>query len=216
MISLYLSQKSWLHDLHAGVKLLGLLLASVLIYPVSHLAILCSALILTLALYAGVGQQALKQLGQLKPLLWLFTFIFLMQIWTVGVYSAALMILRMLVLILLANLITLTTRMDDMMSAITPVFYPLTWFGINPKRIAFAITLVIRFVPVLMAIMQQLMEAWHSRGGGKSLWKLAVPLTIQAIRLSDHVAEALSARGGLPTQPTSHATTTENDTHDPR
>ncbi|WP_151670352.1 energy-coupling factor transporter transmembrane component T family protein [Nitrincola schmidtii] len=199
MISLYMAHPSWLHRLPAGYKLLGLMLLSILLYPVANLVLMALMFLLTLILYASVGKPAIRQLILLKPLAPLFLLIFLMQSWSVGWLSASLLVLRMLVLILLANLITLTTRMDDMMAAIAPMFAPLKLFNIDPKRIAFAVTLLIRFVPVLMAVIQHLMEAWRARGGKRQVWKLAIPLTIQSIRLSDHVAEALAARGGIST-----------------
>ncbi|MCD8512133.1 MAG: energy-coupling factor transporter transmembrane protein EcfT [Nitrincola sp.] len=201
MISLYISHPSWMHRVPAGLKLLSLMLISITLFPVTYLWGMVIALTLTLALYASVGKPALLQLRLLTPLAPLFLVIFLMQSWSVGWLEASILLLRMLILIMLANLITLTTRMDDMMSAITPLFVPLRIFQIDPKRIAFAVTLLIRFVPVLMAVIQHLMEAWRARGGKKQIWKLAIPLTIQSIRLSDHVAEALAARGGISASP---------------
>lgn len=197
MISLYLAQKSWLHRLPAGVKLLFLAVTSLLLYPVEQPAILLGVLTITLLAYASLGSAALHQLLALKALLPLFMLIFLLQWWSVGFAAAAVLVMRMLTLILLANLITLTTRMDDMMDAVMPMFAPLRLLGVDTRRIAFAVTLLIRFIPVLMAVVSHLLDAWKARGGGRKLWRLAIPLTIQSIRLSDNVAEALAARGGI-------------------
>ncbi|QEW07558.1 energy-coupling factor transporter transmembrane component T family protein [Nitrincola iocasae] len=203
MISLYLAQKSWLHRLPAGVKLLSLAVISLLLYPVEQPAILLGLLAVTLLAYVSLGSAALHQLLALKVLLPLFSLIFLLQWWSIGLAAAAVLVMRMLTLILLANLITLTTRMDDMMDAVMPLFSPLRLLGIDTRRIAFAVTLLIRFIPVLMAVVSHLLDAWKARGGGRKLWRLAIPLTIQSIRLSDNVAEALAARGGIsPTDPT--------------
>jgi len=203
MISLYLAQKSWLHRLPAGVKLLSLAVISLLLYPVEQPAILLGLLAVTLLAYVSLGSAALHQLLALKVLLPLFSLIFLLQWWSIGLAAAATLVMRMLTLILLANLITLTTRMDDMMDAVMPLFSPLRLLGIDTRRIAFAVTLLIRFIPVLMAVVSHLLDAWKARGGGRKLWRLAIPLTIQSIRLSDNVAEALAARGGIsPTDPT--------------
>ncbi|WP_417585529.1 energy-coupling factor transporter transmembrane component T family protein [Nitrincola sp.] len=197
MISLYLAQKSWLHRLPAGVKLLSLAAISLLLYPVEQPAILLGLLAVTLLAYVSLGSAALHQLLALKVLLPLFSLIFLLQWWSIGLTAAAVLVMRMLTLILLANLITLTTRMDDMMDAVMPLFSPLRLLGIDTRRIAFAVTLLIRFIPVLMAVVSHLLDAWKARGGGRKLWRLAIPLTIQSIRLSDNVAEALAARGGI-------------------
>lgn len=220
MISLYLAQRRWLHRIPAGIKLLALAAFSVVLFPVTELWLMGLALGLTLALYASIGREAVKQLRLLKPLLPLFLLIFLLQWWSIGWVDGLLLVLRMGTLILLANLVTLTTRMDDMMVALRPFFWPLQLIGVKPERIAFAVALLIRFVPVLMAVVHSLLDAWHARGGGKHVWKLAVPLTIQAIRMSDHVAEAIAARGGIsptrpsPTQPRKTSTVLTTSTGD--
>ncbi|WP_409525538.1 energy-coupling factor transporter transmembrane component T family protein [Nitrincola sp. MINF-07-Sa-05] len=197
MISLYLGQQSWLHRQPAGFKLLILAAISIALYPVINLWLLATMLLGTLLLYWSLGRQALRQLKLLRPLLPLFALMFLLQWWSVGWQEGLGLILRMSTLILLANLITMTTRMEAMMDAVMPLFAPLRWLGVDTRRIAFAVTLLIRFIPVLMAVLDSLLEAWRARGGGKQVWRLAIPMTIQAIRLSDTVSEALAARGGI-------------------
>ena len=203
MISLYLSRQSWLHRWPAGVKLGSLALISIALYFVGNPLFMALSLAGVLGIYATLGAQALRQLTLLRPLLFLFAAMFLVQWWTVGLSAGLVLVLRMATLVLLANLVTLTTRMDAMMTAVTPILRPLHWVGVDPKRIAFAVALLIRFIPVLMATLHNLREAWRARGGGRQVWRLAIPMTIQAIRLSDHVAEALAARGGI--SPTTHS-----------
>lgn len=197
MISLYLARQSWLHRWPAGAKLLCLAGISIGLYFVTWPWLMGLALAGTLGLYASLGKTALHQLKVLRPLLFLFAAMFAVQWWTVGLIDSLVLVLRMSTLVLLANLITLTTRMDAMMTAVTPALYPLRWVGVSPERIGFAVALLIRFVPVLMATLHDLRESWRARGGGKALWRLAIPMTIQAIRLSDRVADALAARGGI-------------------
>ncbi|MCH8550773.1 MAG: energy-coupling factor transporter transmembrane protein EcfT [Natronospirillum sp.] len=197
MISLYLAQTGWLHRWPAGLKLLVLALASIGLYFVSIAHWVLFALLGVLSLYASLGRPALRQLRLLRPLLLLFALMFLVQWWSVGLEAGLTLVLRMCTLILLANLVTLTTRMDAMMDAISPLLAPLRLIRVEPARIAFAVALVIRFVPVLLSQLHSLREAWNARGGGRQLWRLAIPMTLQAIRLSDHVAEGLAARGGI-------------------
>ncbi|MHA7880995.1 MAG: energy-coupling factor transporter transmembrane component T family protein [Saccharospirillum sp.] len=197
MISLYLPGHSGLHRLPAGVKLLGLALISVGLYPIQNPLGLVPAVVLVALAYHSLGTGGLARMWIIKPLLPLFLMIFAVQWWTQSFASALVLLQRMLVLILLANLITLTTRMDAMMDAVLPLLSPLRWIGFRTERIAFAVALLVRFVPVLMAVMLNLLEAWKARGGGRAVWQLAIPMMINAIRLSDHVAEALAARGGI-------------------
>lgn len=197
MISLYLGQQTWLHRVPAGAKLALLAVSSVALFPVQHWWAQSLALAVVLGLYTSVGRIALRQLVLLRPLLPLFALIFALQWWSFSWQEALTLVLRMSSLVLLANLITLTTRMDDMLAAIRPVLSPLQWVGLSPDRLAFAVGLLIRFVPVLLAVLEHLLAAWRARGGNRQVWKLAIPLTIQSIRLADHVAEALAARGGI-------------------
>lgn len=197
MISLYLSQSSWIHRLPAGLKLMLLVLSSIVLYPIEHPLWHSLFLLIVMGLYASLGREALASLRILRPLVMFFSLIFILQAWTVGWMSAMTLMLRMITLILLANLVSLTTTMSAMMDTIVPLLKPLEWLNIQPKRIAFAVTLMIRFVPLLMVLAEQLMSAWRSRQGGKKRWKLVIPMTLNAIKLADQIAEALAARGGL-------------------
>jgi len=197
MMSLYVHRSSWLHRLPAGVKLLVLMATSIGLYALDELWLLTVALVAVVVAYRILGAQGWSRLWVIKPLIPMFVLIFALQAWSDSISAAVLMVLRMLTLIWLANLVTLTTRMDAMMDAVMPVFAPLRRIGVAPHRIAFTVALFVRFVPVLMAVLGSLLEAWKSRGGGRAVWRLAIPMLINAIRLSDHVSEALAARGGV-------------------
>ncbi|PTY37200.1 hypothetical protein BGP77_08010 [Saccharospirillum sp. MSK14-1] len=202
MISLYMAGRSPLHRLPAGVKLAALMAISIALYPVDQPLWLLPVLLLTIAGYATLGPGGLQRLTLVKPVLPFLLLILVFQTWTQGWAAGLVMLQRILVMVLLANLVTLTTSMDAMMAAVMPLLRPLRWVGVAPHRIAFAVALLVRFVPVLMALTASLLEAWRARGGGRRQWRLAVPLLINAIRLSDHVAEALAARGGIPNDST--------------
>ena len=197
MISLFLGQRTWLHGVPAGLKLVVLAASSVVLFPIQHAGWQAVALSVVLALYMSAGPTALRQLRLMRPLIPLFALIFALQWWSFGWSVGLTLVLRMSTLVLLANLVTLTTRMDDMLAALRPVLLPLQWLGLSPDRLAFAVGLLVRFVPVLLAVLEQLLDTWRARGGNRQVWKLAIPLTIQSIRMADHVAEALAARGGI-------------------
>ncbi len=197
MISLYLARRTWLHALPAGAKLLALACLSVALYPVGEAVWLVPVVLAVIAAYASLGPGGLGRLGIVKPLVPMFVLIVGLQWWTQSLNAALVLLQRMLILIWLANLVTLTTRMESMMAAVMPLLRPLRWLKMDPARVAFAVALLVRFVPVLMAVMLNLLEAWKARGGGRQVWRLAIPMMINAIRMSDHVSEALAARGGV-------------------
>ncbi len=198
MMSLYLAQISWLHRLPAGLKLTCLAITTVMLYPVKDMWVITAAVAITLGIYASLGRSGLAQLKLLKPLLWMMLAIFALQYWTMGLTEAWILLGRMLVLILLANAISMTTRMDEMNAVFQFLLTPLRCLGVQTQRIAFALSLLIRFVPVLVSFMHALLAAWRARGGQRRYWQIIAPLVVQALRMSDQVAEAVAARGGIP------------------
>jgi biotin transport system permease protein len=117
--------------------------------------------------------------------------------WT-GEWAAGLLIgSKMLVAVAMANLVTMTTRLDDMIGVVERVASPLARFGVQPRVLAVAIALVIRFTPVLMDKAGQLGQAWRARSAKRVNWRIVLPISLMALDDADHVAEAIRARGGL-------------------
>jgi len=132
----------------------------------------------------------------LRPL-WMF--IAMVLVWhlaTDALVDGLNILAKLLAAVALANLVTMTTRLDDMIAAIQPLFVPFRPLGLNPKTLALSIALVIRFVPVLAQKGGQLAEAWRARSAKRPGWRLIVPLALIALDDAEHIAEALRARGG--------------------
>ncbi len=202
MLTLYATPETFFHRLPAGFKLSSLAVAGAGLYFVSSVTATLLMLAVALLCYRLAGRAVWRRLSDLRSLAILIAALLFLQGWLVGWTAAVIIVSRMATLILLANLVTLTTRLDDMTTAIMPVLRPLRVVGLPPERLSFAMALVIRFVPVLVALAARLQEAWQSRGGGRARWPLAVPLLVNALRMSDQVAEAVAARGGLSTEET--------------
>ena len=196
MISVYLPGTSWIHRMPVRLKLLVLAAVTMAILPVHDPLVLGAVLAGVLGLYATLRPEGLKQVLLLRPLASLLLIIFLLHgisgSWVEGLVAVQ----RLVSMVLLANLVSVTTRMDDMLEAVMPLFYPLKAFGVSPKKPALAVALVIRFVPVLLSVYSSLAEAYRARTGKRGSWRLIAPFALQALRLSENVAEALTARGG--------------------
>jgi biotin transport system permease protein len=195
MIAGYLARPTWLHPVPAGAKLIALFVLSFAVLPVDDWRLLAAALALTLALYGSLGSEALKRLTGFRPLLWLLAAIFLlhglMGDWQLGAGA----VLRLLVMILLADAVSMTTTLQDMMQALMPLLRLLRPFGVNPKKLSLAVSLAIRFVPVFSAQWQARAEAWRARTGRKPSLRLLGPFLADTFRMADNVAESLDARG---------------------
>ncbi|MCX2724685.1 energy-coupling factor transporter transmembrane component T family protein [Roseibium salinum] len=196
MISIYLKGNSWAHKLPAGLKLLTVAVGSLVLFRVTTPWIFLPCLVAVIAMYASLGREGLRQLKLLRGLT-VFLVVILGLHWFSGTMEeGAAVVLRLIVLFLAANFVSITTRMDDMLDAVLPLFKPLEWFGISPRKPALSVALVLRFAPHLMQVFSMLREAWQARTGSKTSWRLIAPFAVQSLRMSDNVAEALKARGG--------------------
>ncbi|WP_299479088.1 energy-coupling factor transporter transmembrane component T [uncultured Roseibium sp.] len=193
---MYLTGNSWLHRTPAGLKLLLVAVASLLLFQVTSPWVFLPCLTVVVGLYATLGREGLAQLKLLRGLTVFFGILLLLH-WVSGtLLEGFAVILRLIVLVLAANLVSVTTRMDDMLEAVMPLFKPLEWFGYSARKPALGVALVLRFAPHMMQIFSRLREAYQSRSGSRNSWRLLPPLAIQCLRMSDNVADALRARGG--------------------
>ncbi len=196
MFATYLPGNSLLHRLSAGWKIL---LVCVLIVAVSVLVRqpwqLLPALGLTVALYAlgRIGPRAAW--GQVKPVLPMLVAILVLQ-WIVADLDTAVRVTgSLLVAVAVAGLVALTTRVSDMLDAVTRAAGPLRHVGASPDRIALVLVLTIRAIPLLARQLRQVTEARKARGLGMSIRALVVPTVLGALTTADQLGDALAARG---------------------
>lgn len=195
MLSLYLNQRTWAHRLPAGAKLLTLCAVSLVLLPVDDARVLVATMTGALAIYPVLGREAVRQLSLIKPLIPILAILMGLHIWLDDWQTGVAAVARLLTMILLANAVTMTTTMSDMMDALEPVLRPLQWTGVDTGKIALAVALVIRFIPVLFAEWRERETAWRARGGGRGTWRLIPGFCLATLRLATSVGDALDARG---------------------
>jgi len=98
-------------------------------------------------------------------------------------------------LVLLAGLVTLTTRTDALVDALVGLLRPFRRFGVDPERIGLLIALGIRCVPVVVGLAEEVRDAQRARGLTASPRAFAVPLVVRSLRHADALGGALLARG---------------------
>ena len=186
---------SLLHRAGAGVKLFGLLVLSTALVvwrlPVMVLVCLCVVVVLY-----GVGGFGIRTFAaQVWPLRWFVLFLLPFQWWTAG-WQAAVGIVGTLVLAVLgAGLVSLTTRVTDLLDVVTRLLQPARAVGVDPDRVALLLTLTIRAVPVIAGTLQEARDARRARGLERSTRALVTPVVVRTIRHADRVGDALAARG---------------------
>lgn len=134
---------------------------------------------------------AARQVGIALPFLAL---IVVVQGFVGGWMSAMVVGLRILTLLALAGLVTLTTRADALIAVVESVLSPLRPLGVRPERVGMVVLMTIRFVPVLREHADGVRAAQRARGVERSFVFLT-PLLVKTLRTADGLAQALDARG---------------------
>lgn len=128
-----------------------------------------------------------------------------------GMFMAAILAVRLCLLIISSSLLTLTTTPTELTGAMEYIMAPLRRFGVPTAEIAMMMTIALRFIPTLIEEMHKIMKAQKARGadfesGGlvkkaKGLVPLLVPLFVSAFRRADELAMAMEARCYRPDAP---------------
>jgi biotin transport system permease protein len=195
MLGLYIERNSAIHALAPGVKMLVLALSAVALIAVDDWRILGAILAAVLALFAVARLPAREVAAQLRPVLFLGLFFFVIHWLLVSWQSGLVTVLRFTILVSLAVLITLTTRISDMVDALESGLRPLRVLGVNPAKVSLMISLAIRFVPLLIDLVREIQAAQRSRGLERSVTAVAVPLIVKTLRMASVLTDAIDARG---------------------
>jgi biotin transport system permease protein len=195
MLTQPLATETALHRWPAGLKL-GLLAAlGVALGMIAEPAILAAALV---AVWAAALPLGWAEVARMPRRLWpLWPFVLVIGGWHIlrGTPSTGLAItLRMLTMFAAATLMLLTTRFDELMGTFSTLMRPLARLGLPVDRVALALAMAVRFVPVLAQRAADLARAWRARSYRKPRHRLLAPLALAALDEADHAAEALRAR----------------------
>lgn len=198
MLALTLPRRTWAHGVPAGGKLAVLAVASILIFPIQSLFVLLLLLAGVVALHLSAGRDVLRYaLGMMRPVVFFAAIIAAFHLITFDIERGAAIILRMVILVGLANFVTMTTALDEMIAVLDWLMTPLTRLGVRTGAVSLAIAMVIRFTPTLIDKGSTLIESWRARARKRPNWRVTIPLCILALDDAEHVAEALRARGGI-------------------
>ncbi|WP_067464498.1 energy-coupling factor transporter transmembrane component T family protein [Nocardia amamiensis] len=196
MIGVYRPGDSLLHRVPAGPKLVLLLVSivAVSVFVRSPLQVLIVAVVVA-GLFAVARIPWRVVVAQLRPLVWMVALIAVFQVLITSPARAAVVCGVLVISVALAALVTLTTRVTDLLDAVTRGLRPLRRFGVDPERIGLLLALAIRCVPLLAGIVHDVAEARRARGVQWSMTALVTPTLVRALRTADAMGDALAARG---------------------
>lgn len=195
MITLYHPGSSPIHRLPAGVKVL-LFLAITLTITMTAQSIwaVATAAVIVVAFYflAGLGQQLPRQLFALR---WVLAVTLLTQLIFLPPLVAVTNTGRVLVVVVFAALISLSTRVSALLDTTERALGPLRRFGVSPTAIGLVLAMTITTIPVIGGLASTIREAQRARGVPVRLTTFVVPLLVMSLKHSDDLADALAARG---------------------
>jgi biotin transport system permease protein len=197
MIAGYCGQKGWLHRLPAGAKLACLGLGTLGLAAMQDWRALALCLVAVAGLALSLGRHGARRLLASRTLLPFLLLVGALQGWAKGWEAGAVTVLRLAAAVLLADLVTMTTTTAALTDALAPALAPLRHLGLEPRRLALAMALVLRFVPLLLTLWQARQEAWRARSHGRLPLRLVALLLADALRLADQVGLALEARASV-------------------
>ncbi|MDO4622967.1 MAG: energy-coupling factor transporter transmembrane component T [Eubacteriales bacterium] len=121
-----------------------------------------------------------------------------------GLSMAFKMGMRLVLLIIGASIMTLTTTPNKLTDAMESLFRPLKVIHVPVHEISMMMSIALRFIPILMEETDKIMKAQQARGADfetgsifrrvKAMVPLLVPLFVSAFRRANDLAMAMEAR----------------------
>lgn len=125
-------------------------------------------------------------------------------IYSDGISGAFFIMVRLIIIITMSTILTLTTKPTDLNLGLEKIMKPLHYIGINSEEIAMIISIALRYIPTLLDEANKIILAQASRGVDFSEGKfkdkvvqiisLLVPMFIISFNRSDELANAMEAR----------------------
>ncbi len=217
----YFPGKSLIHRLDPRTKLLATIALIAIVFVSQGFSgfLLITAFVLICTATTGIHLKFLFR--GLKPILFIILFTFVLNIFfqtggtplvtlgriritDQGLRMAGFMALRLTLLVVSSQLLTLTTSPIALTDGLERLFRPLQKIGFPSHEIAMMMSIALRFIPTLMDEADKIMKAQKARGANfetgsilnraKAMVPLLVPLFVGAFRRAEELALAMDAR----------------------
>ncbi|MCH8067425.1 MAG: energy-coupling factor transporter transmembrane protein EcfT [Nanoarchaeota archaeon] len=196
----YTYKNSIIHKLDPRIKIITVVLLSATAFLMNsyYKFAVFSLFIFLLMILSKINFSSL--LRNLRPFFFMFLFILLMYIFfsrnelDQGIRT----IWKFILFIIIASILTFTTTITNMVSAIEKLLIPLKMIKINPRTIAVLIALTIRFVPSLFLYADRIRDARLARLGNlktpKQIKLLFLPLIERVFKSASNLSDAMLSR----------------------
>lgn len=129
----------------------------------------------------------------------------ILSVYTGGLIAGGFFALRLLSLIIMATILTMTTTPIDLTDALEMIMRPLNKIGVPAFELALMMSIALRFIPTLMEEAEKIVKAQMARGANFSrglIWRrfkailpILIPLFVQSFNRAEDLATAMEARG---------------------
>lgn len=193
LTDLYVAGGSPVHRTRPVIKIAALVILCTCLFALEGWTSLSISAVIVTAGFALAGLRAHHAWQSLRPALWILIAIFAVQIYLADLALAAFVVSRFAVLILAAALVTLTTTTSQFVDGIGAALkHAPAW--VPKARIALAISLCIRFIPLIRNTFGEVRQAQRARGLERNFLALLVPLVVRTLKSADEISQAIYAR----------------------
>ena len=219
-IGQYLPGDSFLHKLDPRTKIMAVVVYMISLFVVNNFWGLGAMLVLSLAIvlisriplrFFFRGIKAIVFIVLLTVILQMFMTpgeslveLGFLKITKEGVHQAVFMGTRLVLLVSVTSILTLTTTPIALTDGIENLLKPFQKVGVPAHELAMMMTIALRFIPTLVEETDKIMKAQAARGANfdsgnivekvKALVPLLVPLFLSAFQRADELAIAMEAR----------------------
>ena len=219
-IGQYISGHSFLHKMDPRGKIIAVMLYMIALFVINNTVGYWSMVAVSI-LIVLISQVPLKFfLKGLKPMVFIVILTVVLQMFMTpgeilwqwgflrltreGIKQAIFMGTRLVLLVGITSVLTLTTTPISLTDGIEQLLKPLSKIGVPAHELAMMLTIALRFIPTLIEETDKIMKAQAARGAdfesgnllqrAKALIPLLVPLFLSAFKRADELAMAMEAR----------------------
>ena len=209
----YYPADSFIHRLDPRAKLFALLIIVSAVFPAKSPVALVIWILTLIAIVKLSNVPFRVVIKSARPIFFLIAFTFIFNLiataWHGDFKKAILISLftssRLLILMLFAVMLPLTTTPLSLADGIEYLLHPLSKFGFPSEECALMVGMSLRFIPLLMTETDKIIKAQLSRGADldqgnifkrvMAFFPVLIPLFIIIFRRADDIAIAMEARG---------------------
>lgn len=205
VIGKFSSHYSKLHFLNPLVKISCVLLFIIIIFLSDDLYFISFMTIFTLIIMAISNIPFLTYFKFIWSLKILLLFIIIINLlFKVNPFIISLMVIRLILIVLYTQILTLTTKPLDLTKGLKQLFKPLQLIKIPINKMAFIISMSLRFLPILIEQVNKIMKAQLVRGVDFKkltlkdkiigLKAIILPMIIYSFKRADELASSMELR----------------------